>query len=227
MVSFNWSFAQKNSDMPVATAFVCKQSLKSGSLYQCRFCDTYWYLDADESFMYHVTDQDLPRVLDWNAQEFALTTEQYSALEQIGAASCDIGISKQQNARIPCRITTHNGQVFDYAVVSIQNHPPLIPFVTEEYFFATDIVKIEPSPYALPLSVRRAAIEAEEIRMCFAPTVILLPNGDKLVLNDAEDFFVQDGVDTTQIVVSSDRDDPYAFPIYQFDQKITCFIADR
>ena len=71
-------------------------------------------------------------------------------------------------------------------MICVQPDAPVEDWMTVR--LGSEIASITESPFALPLSVRKASSLAEEMSMGFSPTVIEMVDGRKFVLNGASSF---------------------------------------
>lgn len=198
-----------------------EQTLKAGDIYRCQHCDERWYLDSKQRMLAHISADKLPLVSAWHDQALTLTPEQYQLLAEI--EDCD-KLDRRQSHAIPCQVTTHDGTVYPFAEVVIQRDAPVEDY--REYRLASAIASISPSPYALPKAVRHECGWAQEIRMGFAPTLLLLSNGEQVTVNGISTFINLEGVDASKTQVGELPHSMVDFPkIYHFQSKIVSFIA--
>lgn len=228
IISFNWKYALENSksDLPKnKDLYVNPIKLKKGSLLQCKSCGSHWYLDSDEQLMNHVKDEKLETIELWGNSDQKLSSDQVEALRSIGPTPPDLYGNGSKVTETPCEVRTKNGEVIECAIVSIQNHAPFEDW--RKYRLASEIEKISASRYALPLEVRLKTTQADEIRMGFAPTLVHLSNGKKIILNGTTNFLKLVGVETIKTTVCSERVNISSMPkIYQSNEKAVYFIAD-
>ncbi len=227
-ISFNWEYA-KTTVRPDArrdlSIFVSPQKMRWGTLFQCSSCGQPWYLDGNSQFMNLVPRERIGLIQKWNEHPILIGSEYRSKLEDISHTPPDLYGNGSQYHETPCGVITKSGERIDVAIVSIQRHPPFEAW--RQYRLASEIESIYPSPYALPLPVRVATARADEIRMGFAPTLIELPNGQVVILNWAQNFFVREGCDASAIVLSQKKLDMKNPPeIYSQPNNITYFVAD-
>ena len=227
MEMFNWKMAgEGESDLPnVKEDFVHLKPMKSGELYECKVCSAKWYVDGDGILAHFINASQLPSLMAWDNSKVDLTAEQRSTLHKIGNTSSDTHGNSSQYEEYPCTVETTDGEKIDIAVVSIQLTAPLRR--SQNSRLASDIKSIEPSPYALPLNVRQATCEAEEVAMDFAPTLITLSNGEKRILNWTQHFLMIPGVDASATKVCSDAYNYKNMPEeYRLEDEIIYFVAD-
>jgi len=102
------------------------------------------------------------------------------------------GADKYGNGRgqvtVPCSIETKKGVRHDRALVLITKIPPIADWQSST-ILGNAVATIEPSEFALPLAVRLAALNADEVRMCFAPTRVESSGGRRFILNGSPSFF--------------------------------------
>ena len=227
-ISFNWQYALKNSksDLPKnKELYVNPQKLKTGTLFQCKNCSSYWYLDADEQFMNVVHEDKLDVIRAWSEKSLTLTEDQKKALGDIGVTPPDLYSNGSKFKETPCKVKTKTGELFEYAIVTIQSHAPFEEW--REYRLASEIEKISSSLYALPLEVRLATTQADEIRMGFAPTLVELSNGQRTILNWTTNFLKINGVETSDTKVCKESINASDMPaIYKSTEKVVYFVAD-
>jgi hypothetical protein len=227
-ISFNWQYALKKSksDLPKnKDLYINPIELKKGTLFQCKSCGSHWYLDSDDQFMNHVKDEKLKIISLWSNSEQKLSIEQSEELRIIGSTPPDLYGNGSKFEQTPCQIKTKDGEIFECAIVSVQEHAPFEDWRT--YRLASEIDEISPSPYALPLEVRLATTQADEIRMGFAPTLVELSNGKRMILNWTTNFLKVAGVEAPATKVCSERVSTSNMPeIYQANEKTVYFIAD-
>jgi hypothetical protein len=229
LLSFNWRYAQdapKPEHRRDLSVFVDPMALRFGSLYECKVCGQPWYLYGDPSFMNFVPPARMELIRRWNESEIALAPEHVRKLKAIGPTPPDIYGNRRQYCEVPCAVTTLEGARIEMAVVSVQRHAPFEHWRT--YRLASEIAEIEPSRYALPLSVRVAASKAEEIRMGFAPTMVEWPNGGPIALNWSQHFLVRPGVSAGDVRVSKRDIDMKKPPeVYNGTKDDVYFVADK
>jgi len=227
-ISFNWQYALKNSksDLPkIKNLYVNPQKLKTGTLYQCKSCGAHWYLDADKQLMNFVQEEKLDVISRWSETNLKLKAGHILALNNIGETPPDLYGNGSKCRETPCQVKTKNGDLFECAIVTIQSHAPFEEW--REYKLASEIEEISESAYALPLDVRLATTQADEIRMGFAPTIVELSNGERSILNLTTNFLKINGISTSESKVCSERIKTSNMPpIYQAAEKVVYFVAD-
>lgn len=227
-ISFNWEYA-KTTSRPDAkrdlSIFTHPQELRWGTLFRCASCGQPWYLDGEAQFMNFVPRDRLALIHEWNNHQILIKPELLTKLEMIGRTPPDLYGNGAQFHETPCGVLTKSGERIDLAIVSMQRHAPFEDW--RQYRRASEIQDIYPSPYALPLAVRTATSKADEIRMGFAPTLVKMPDGQAIILNWTQNFFVRDGCDAGAIVLSGQHLDMKNPPeIYSPPKNITYFVAD-
>jgi hypothetical protein len=211
--------------VPNVAAFVTPEPLRQGTLYRCRTCNRYWHLDAAKQMMSHVLEDRVSIIRAWDQKPILLSETIRNQLRLIGATPADIYGNGRQYTETPCCVETKDGERIDVAVVSIQLHAPFEQ--SREYRLGSDIAHVYASSFALPLNVRVATSQAEELRMGFAPTLVEVQDHRRFILNWRESFFVKDGCDATQVKLSLGRIDLTQMPeIVPSPPKVTYFLAD-
>jgi len=167
----------------------------------------------------------LPLIQDWNRQPISLRSEHVSEIRRIGRTPPDLYGNGSQYHETPCAVTTDQGERFELAIVSLQRHPPFEDWRTCR--LATDIARIGPSPYTLPLAVRVASSQADEIRMGLAPTLVEAPDGVLLTLNWTQSFLVREGCPSSEVVLSNKPVNLKKLPpVYSQPKEVVYFVAD-
>lgn len=228
-VSFNWEQA-KTTTRPDArrdlTVFVDAKPLRCGTLYHCKYCGQPWYLYGEPVFMNFVPRQRLPLIQQWNERPILLSREQILKLQKIGRTPPDIYGNGAQFHEIPCAVSTIRGEQIEIAVISFQSHAPFEEW--RNYRLATEIAEIRCSAYALPLPVRTATSQANEVRMGFAPTLVELPDGELIALNWTQHFFVKEGCDSSKVVLCDRISDRKNLPLVcNGPERVVLFVADK
>ena len=234
LLSFSWDFAQKQSisltaapafAMPNVAAFTSPEPLRQGTLYRCRACNRCWHLDAAKRMMSHVLEARVPLIRAWSREAIMLSQVFRSQLESIGPTPSDIYGNGREYVETPCSVVTKDGERIDIAVLSNQTHAPFEQ--SRRYRLGSEIAEIYSSPFALPLDVRVATSQAQELRMGFAPTLVETEDHRLFILNWRESFFVKDGCDPTRVKVSPRGVDLSQMPeIVAPPAEITYFVAD-
>lgn len=227
-ISFNWEYA-KTTNRPDAkrdlSIFIHPQELRWGTLFRCMSCGQPWYLDGEAQFMNFVPRNRLALICKWNEYQIRISQEHLSKLEVIGRTPPDLYGNGAQFHETPCGVLTKSGERIDLAIVSMQRHPPFEDW--RQYRLASEIQDIYPSTYALSLAVRIATSKADELRMGFAPTLVEQANGQLIILNWRQNFFMKEGIDARAIKLSQRRLDMKNPPeIYSPPKNITYFIVD-
>lgn len=177
------------------------EPLKFGQLYQCSKCLQSWYLDERKQWLRRVDGDFLPLVHHWNRNRFILPDAMLGALAKIGG----VGDFLNRSISIPCQVRNATGQQHQKAVVLISNQPPLNGTDPGKIHWAEEIIAVAPSPFALPLDVRRASLAKEEESMGFAPVNVVDDNGAEYTLAQESCFFDHNGVKGKRIKLSARR----------------------
>lgn len=170
-ISFSWKKVTdiKNKFNKYAKYILPSKKLKYGTLYKCKNCKVSWWLDVKHSSMHLITQDRLPILEKWNNKRYTLSINQLIKLSKIKKTPTDI-YRKSEFIIFPCSVITNSDMHYAKSIIKITNLPPLYEnpsFV----LFADEIKNIIPSPYSLPISVRKATSLAQEVRMCFSPAV--------------------------------------------------------
>lgn len=224
--SFSWLTSKKEErserDLSV---FVRLRDLRYGALFECQICKQPWYLYGEPEFMNFIPQDRMGIIENWNNQPIAFSQEHLSELRDIGRTPPDIYGNGSQFDQTPCSVTTVSGEQIDLAVVSFQRHAPFEEW--RHYRLASEIAQIRPSPYALPLSLRIASSNADEMRMGFAPTCIQAPDGRRLLLNWTQHFLVEAGFDAKTMTLGQWSFDYKNMPrVCNGPQNVVYFVAD-
>lgn len=227
LISFSWpdppNYDNDKNWRPMETLRL-DRPLRYGALYRCRACARPWHLNRAEDKMSIVPEDGLELVLAWNEAEIMLSHAVLAVLVEIGRTSPDIYGNGREYVETPCGVVTHSGERVDVAIVSIQRDAPV-----EEWRpcrLASEIAEVYPSPFALPLEVRLATTRAEEVGMGFAPSLIVMPDGRRFLLNGTTNFISQPGyraVDARHNASTFDRNDT---PLLAATPPVTWFVAD-
>ena len=187
-------------NVPPPGAFVIFQSLRYGTLYRCKICGEVWYLDGTEGMMSFVQQARVPLILKWSEQEIVLSETILAKLDAIGRTPPDIFGNGCQYSETPCGVQTILGESIDLAVVSFQQHAPFESW--RESRLGSEIADVYESPYALPLDVRIATSQADELRMGFAPTTVEVPDGRQFTLNWRPNFWARSDCRASDVKLS-------------------------
>jgi len=171
---------------------------KFGHLYECSRCGRFWFLDEHRRWLHRIHDNLLPLARHWNQTPLTLNALLLEELATIGGVS---DYYKDYIA-IPCSVENHSGQRFEKAVVLVSKQPPYFWYEPQMVHWADDIKAVSPSPFALPLDVRRASAEKREVSMGFAPTGVVDSQEKEYTLIWQSRFFDVDGVKGEEIRLS-------------------------
>ncbi|MGL1887963.1 MAG: hypothetical protein OCD76_15720 [Reichenbachiella sp.] len=168
-------------------------------IYECSKCFTKFNLS--EGFYNKILDSQLENLDGWINSDLKIPSELLTELESIGFS---MDWNGEQMA--PCKVTTKSGTVIESGILLVTNKPPLEEGYNsyKEILFVSEISKVEPSNYGLPLNIRKATETAEELRMGFYPVVTLTPNNKKMVLNGFEMLLSQDGFNGSELTLADE-----------------------
>ena len=125
-----------------------------------------------------------------NANSLKLSQENISVLADIGG----VFDKWSETILIPCTATISNGDTFENSLILVTKVPPHRWYPINKIRWASDIIEISPSQFALPIEVRGASYAKEEISMGFAPIDVIDSNGQRFTLGARSDFFNRNGV---------------------------------
>ncbi len=157
---------------------------KFGALYHCSFCGQYWFQTDDRKRVGRIQERLLPLAQHWNRTPLSIDEPLLHKLAAIGGTTRAF----YQYIGVPCVVQNTSGEQHDKALVMFSKQPPYFWYQPETVHFADEIQDIHPSTYALPLDVRRATFEKEEISMGFAPVGIVDSQGHEYTLSWAANF---------------------------------------
>jgi hypothetical protein len=190
-VSFNWKYATEGKDKKMAmfaSHFQLARPLKFGYLYECPSSHRRWFLDDDGANMYFVPAEKAELVERWDKEPLRLSTHQIQILSDIGGTEADKYGNGKGEIKIPCAIQDALGKLHDPTLIVITKMPPIQEWRRQIMLGGPD-VSIQPSDFALPLSVRLATLNADELRMGFAPTLVRSSDDQRFLLNWSTQVF--------------------------------------
>ncbi len=208
-ITFSWreTLKQGNKFNKYAKYIFPIKQLKYGTLYKCNDCNINWWLDVKSKLMYLITQDRLAILEKWNVKRYPLSLEKLTKLFKIKKTPSGIYGNRSVFTIFPCSIVTKNNIYCEKSIIKITNLPPL--FENPNFvLFADEIQNITPSPYSLPINVRKASSTAQEVRMGFSPIVVQSNKGKKFILNGVSDFFDYRGIKGKDIKL---LDTPYHF----------------
>ncbi len=173
------------------------EAWKFGHLYQCSRCSCSWFLPEHKQFLQRINDNLLPLARYWNQTSLTLNSSTLSALAKIGGVE-----GSKDCISIPCVVENVSGGYHDKAVVLISKQPPYFWYEPTIVHWADQLATINPSPFALPLDVRKASSEKREVSMGFAPVGIVDRQGTEYTLSYESRFFDNNGIKGEEISLS-------------------------
>lgn len=229
-ICFNWKYAQegKNQELARFTSHLQPiRPLKLGQLYQCPTSQKYWFLDDTNSFMHSVPADKVELLWQWDRRTLVLTGAQTEVLSKIGAIGLDGYGAGTSELRIPCTIRRTQDEFYDPALVIVTKLPPIQRW-QRRVMLGNENDVIAQSDFALPLSVRIATRNAEEINMGFAPTLVKSSDTQYFVLSGPKQIISHGPLKGKDISLS---DRPFRrgdnFPIINEDiEQFTFFYYD-
>lgn len=227
-INFNWEFAVTGNVPELAKYpkyLVPSEKLKNGSLWKCQVCENWWYLNETQNQMNAVPKERQGLLVRWNSLPLEPLIDMVKTLSEIGATPPDIYGNGQGEIRVPCRVITKSNETYDCAWICFAQGPPLDLWPSKT-FLLDEVLRIEPSPFALPKEIRVATADAEEVRMCFSPTMIEAPDRKLICLNGTNDFFVDSRYKPDEMKLAQpgfhERDAEY----YNAKSGAACFFGD-
>lgn len=182
-----------NSRRPLAKV----REMRIGTVYHCPKCDVHFHISPDDAERMIIPAADSPLVAEWNAAPLTLQPEDQALLIQIGASPTHPSPS---NRETPCAVTTKSGEHFPCAIVREQAYPPC-HYSAHPLRLGSEIANVEPSPYALPLKVRRSTASPAEVYKNVYESEIVMPDGTWLSGGGSEIFLVDPDYDATTAMV--------------------------
>jgi hypothetical protein len=223
-IAFNWKMAMEGYKefKYFVHGLKLKEDLKSGSLYQCLNCSSYWYLEKKGNTMIYVEDMNL--IYKWNCKKYHIEDYIYNKLSLIGATPPDLYGNRKDFIEVPCKVRTKENEIIDLSLIRFQSTPP--QHTESNIRFIDEIHDVTASEFALPARVRVATSKAPEISMGFAPTKVITPNGERFLLNWSTDFFDY-GEYKGKDIELADYTQEYLPPIVNVDpSRLTIFFGD-
>ena len=199
------------------------QPLRRGTLYRCRICGQPWHLNANGRWMSIVPEDRLPLIRAWDSAPIKLPDAVTTKLEEIGSTLADQYFGGEF-VETPCGVVLHTGDRIDLAIVSIQQDAPVEEW--RDYRLGSEIADVYPSPFALPLEVRRASAEANERAMGFAPSLIVMPDGQRFTLNGPTHFLTEPGYRAPEARICAEDIGFSELPPIASQQDAIHFVAD-
>ncbi len=177
------------------------EAWKFGELYRCSNCGRHWFLHEHRRKISRIHDTLLSLAQHWNRSRLVLNTSQLSVLASIGGV---VDYYKDYVA-IPCSARNVSGQQHHKAIVLVARQPPHFWYEPQMVHWADELISVVPSPFALPLEVRRASREKREESMGFAPVGIVDKQGKEYTLGWYGEFFDKQGIRGEEIRLSGRR----------------------
>jgi hypothetical protein len=193
-VSFNWRYANErrsSEDLSRIKLFVEWMTLRRGSLHHCSVCRAVWHLDGNAERMTFVDAERLPLVLEWNQTAIVLSPAVALAVQRIGPTPPDTYGNGIERRVTPCEVVTQLGERFQNAMICVQLDAPVQEHLN--FRLGTEIAQVKESSAALPRAVREASSRAPEMRMGFSPTLIVMPDNRRFVMNGMTSFMAVPG----------------------------------
>lgn len=174
------------------------ESWKFGHHYQCSKCNNSWFLN-EHNVIKRIPANLLLLAYKWNQTPLTLNSSILDSLVKIGG-TVNYG---NDCITIPCSIRNISGAQHEKAVILVSKQPPYSswhdPLIIH---WPNEIDTVTPSPFSLPLDVRKASSEKREVSMGFAPVGIVDKQGKEYTLPYKSDFFDIDGVKGNELSLS-------------------------
>lgn len=174
------------------------EAWKFGVLYRCSYCERSWFQSDDRRQIDRIQEHLLPLALHWNATPLSVDETLLHKLAAIGGTTKP----SRQYIGVPCSVKTISGEMHDKALVMFSKRPPYFWYQPEMVHWADEIADILPSDFALPLDVRRATLEKQEVRMGFAPVGIVDSQGREYTLSHETNFLNAEGLKGKEVRLS-------------------------
>lgn len=174
------------------------EPLKFGHLYQCEKCKQFWFLHEHRQMMSRVYPEYMPLVRYWNQNKLKVNESILKILYDIG------GVPDYYKGyiSIPCSVRNAAGNTHDKALIMISKQPPYSLPELQKIHWAEEIDAVSPSPFALPIDVRRISAEKREEAMGFAPVGVMDGEGTEYTLGSESQFFDHNGIKGEEIHLS-------------------------
>lgn len=227
---FNWKLASEGKNVECSKflkSLKRVEKLKYGWMYKCFNCHQKWFLDENKQNMTKIPEAKEDIFLKWKTKKYEVDSQLFKSLKEIMATPPDLYGNGKGYIRIPCKVITKNGEEVDFSYVQFQKRPPVEPYY-DNIRFIDEIKTVVKSDYVLNADIRLASVNAMEIRMGFAPTLIRSLDEKYFIVNWCSDFFeygLYKGKD--MILAECDFSMEQLPPIVNINsKKITYFIGD-
>jgi len=148
-------------------------------VYSCTCCHTSFYTVV--SHWTKVTEAQKELLKRWGTTSSEIPQEIAAEFEKIGFSNWG------NDAILPCKITTKQGEEIDFVTVQYCDEFPKIlafgdMFVYQSYFFIEDIQRIDASTFAVSKAIRDESLSInEEVEKNFFPTIVANPAGKEFL----------------------------------------------
>ena len=174
------------------------EPLKFGHLYQCSKCGQSWFLHERKQWLHRIHNDHLPLVRHWNQRCLTVGDSVLSILASIGG----VEDFYEDYIAVPCSVQDMSGQQHEKSIVLVSKQPPFGWHERQKVHWADEVAAVAPSPFALPLEVRRASSEKKEESMDFAPVGVVDKLGTEYTLSRESHFFDHNGIKGEEIRLS-------------------------
>lgn len=174
------------------------EPLKFGDLYQCSRCGRSWFLHEHKQWLNRIDENSLPLVRQWNHSRLTVDTSILNTLASIG------GVEEHYKGyiAIPCCAQDVSGQKHERAIVLVSKQPPFGWPEPQTVHWSYELAAVTPSPFALPVGVRRASSEKREDAMGFAPVGVVDKRGKEYTLGCQSHFLDSNGIKGEELSLS-------------------------
>jgi hypothetical protein len=203
-IQFNWrlALAEPRGDWGRYTrTLLRKKTFRRGSLYGCPQCAQAWYLDAAQELMTVISKEKVVFLERWGSKPQTLLEALWLKAKLIGATPAHRLSNDPQYAEVPCRVQTYQGKKIDRCLIVFNLEPPLAEDQSN-LLWPGEVAELEPSDFALPLSLRRASCLSRETKPGHAPTAVETPDQKHFLLNWSVNFFEEDGIPGKNLVLA-------------------------
>lgn len=210
-INMDWAAARTGTNpetAAIAEHIEYVRELKFGQLHRCRVCGEWWYLNDARSTIERVRPERRAIVRAWDGCRTAPSPEVFAALDRIGATEADQYGNGRGELKVPCRIAWAGESTDDPCVFVITKRPPIDDWFARCKLFRPD-ARVLPSKFALPAEVRLQTLRAEEIRMLYAPTVVVADSGQRLIINWSANVLHHSDVVGSRVRLATDADAKY------------------
>lgn len=191
VIMFNWKLAcegRTNEYTKYVKSIKKVEKLKFGWLYECLNCQQKWFLSDNKQTMTRIPKEKEDIFYIWKIKKNEVNNQLLKSLIKIMANPPDLYGNVEDYIRVPCKVILKTGEEIDFSYVQFQKSPPVEPYY-DNIRFIDEIESVVSSDYVLNNEIRVASVNAQEIRMGFAPTLIKTLDEKYFIVNWSSDFF--------------------------------------